>query len=116
MARLGALELYELGPSSFQWTRFPRLVIRNLQKLYITAWMLPLMIFGIIILLLARRWRTVLLLLSVPLYYLIVQSALHTERRYVIAIHYFFTMFAASFLWLLWRLIREGVQVITIRR
>ena len=109
VARLGTIELYELGPSAYQWTRIPRFLIRNLQRFFLTAWMLPLTIFGIVILLRSQRRHTVLLLLSVPLYYLLVQSALHTERRYVIAIHYFFTMFAAVFLWMLLELVKEGV-------
>ena len=74
--------------------------------------MLPLTIFGIVILLRAQRRHTVLLLLSVPLYYLIVQSALHTERRYVIAIHYFLAMFAAVFLWMLFGLVRRAFRQI----
>ncbi|MGI8918548.1 MAG: ArnT family glycosyltransferase [Pyrinomonadaceae bacterium] len=108
VARMGTIELYELGPSTYQWTRVPRLMIRNLQRFFLTAWMLPLTIFGIVILLRVKRRHTVFLLLSVPLYYLLVQSALHTERRYVIAIHYFFTMFAAVFLWMLVGLVRQA--------
>ncbi|MDQ3474316.1 MAG: glycosyltransferase family 39 protein [Acidobacteriota bacterium] len=113
VARLGTIELYELGPSAYQWTRVPRFVIRNLQRFFLTAWMLPLTVFGIVILLRAQRRHTVFLLLSVPLYYLLVQSALHTERRYVIAIHYFFTMFAGAFLWMLFGLLREGLRRLT---
>ena len=115
VVNLGKIELYELGPSRFQWTRYPRFILRSIQRLFLTAWMLPLAIFGIIALVKARRFQTILLLLTVPLYYLIVQSALHTERRYVIAIHYFLTIFAAITLWLLFRLVREGFQRLTRR-
>lgn len=107
------IELYELGPSAYQWTRVPRFVIRNLQRFFLTAWMLPLTLLGIAALIKARRFQTISLLLTVPLYYLVVQSALHTERRYVIAIHYFLTIFAASTLWLLFRLVREGFRRLT---
>ncbi|MGI8735068.1 MAG: ArnT family glycosyltransferase [Pyrinomonadaceae bacterium] len=110
VARLGEIELYELGPSAYQWTRYPRFLIRALQHFFLTAWMLPLSIFGIIAVVRARRTRTALLLLSVPLYYLLVQSALHTERRYVIAVHYFLTIFAAVSLWLVFRLLKTGIQ------
>lgn len=110
VVNLGKIELYELGPSRFQWTRYPRFILRSIQRLFLTAWMLPLTIFGIVSLIKARRFQTTFLLLSVPLYYLVVQSALHTERRDVIAIHYFFTIFAAITLWLLFRLVREGVR------
>lgn len=113
VARMGTIELFELGPSAYQWTRVPRLVIRNLQRFFLTAWMLPPTIFGILILLRGQRRHTILLLLSVPLYYLLVQSALHTERRYVIAIHYFLTMFVAVFLWMLFGLVREGFRRLT---
>ena len=113
VARIGQIELYELGPSAYQWTRYPRLLIRNLQRFFLTAWMLPLSIFGIIFMVKARQTQTVLLLLGVPLYYLLVQSALHTERRYVIAVHYFLTIFAAPFLWLVFRLLKEGIRTIS---
>ena len=113
VARMGTIELYELGPSAYQWTRIPRSVIRNLQRFFLTAWMLPLTVLGIVILLRAQRRHTVLLLLSVPLYYLLVQSALHTERRYVIAIHYFFAIFAAVFLWMLFGLVRQAIRRLT---
>lgn len=110
VARVGQIELYELGASAYQWTRYPRFLIRNLQRFFLTAWMLPLSLFGIIVVVKARRSSTVLLLLSVPLYYLLVQSALHTERRYVIAAHYFLTIFAAVFLWLVFRILKLGTE------
>lgn len=110
VARMGQIELYELGPSAYQWTRYPRFIVRNLQRFFLTAWMLPLTIFGILLLFRAQGGRAVLLLLGVPLYYLVFQSALHTERRYVIALHYFFMMFAAAFVWLVFRLLKNGAQ------
>ena len=110
VVRMGSVELYELGPSGYQWTRYPRFLVRNVQRFFLTAWMLPLSIFGLMVILRARRGHTALLLLSVPLYYLVVQSALHTERRYVIAIHYFLTIFAAVFLWMVFKLLKEGIQ------
>jgi hypothetical protein len=85
-------------------------MVRSIQRLFLTAWMLPLSIVGIIALVKARRFQTVFLLLTIPLYYLIVQSALHTERRDVIAIHYFLTIFAAITLWWLFRFVREGFR------
>lgn len=57
--------------------------------------MLPLIGIGIILLAAARRWRVLLVLLVVPAYYLSVQSALHTEYRYILAIHYFLSVMAA---------------------
>jgi len=40
-------------------------------------------------LLVARRWQAALVLLTVPAYYLLLQSPLHTEYRYILPIHYF---------------------------
>jgi hypothetical protein len=47
----------------------------------------------------ARRTRALAALVAVPLYYLCVQSALHTEYRYVLAIHYFLFIAAAAALY-----------------
>jgi hypothetical protein len=89
------LQLYALGPAAFTWTRIPRAVLRLIQKLFVTALMLPLVIFGLILLIRAREKSALVLLLAVPVYYLSVQSALHTEYRYVLAVHYFLFMLVA---------------------
>jgi hypothetical protein len=86
---LSPTSLIEGGPTLYGWTRFPRLVINSLQRAFLTAVIVPLALLGIGLLIRERAWRSLLLLLIVPAYYLIVESALHTERRYVIAIHYF---------------------------
>ncbi|MEK6283082.1 MAG: glycosyltransferase family 39 protein [Acidobacteriota bacterium] len=85
---LGQAELFDLGPASFLWTRYPRLLVSSIQRLFITAVMLPLALLGAAILVRRRAWRSLLLLLSVPAYYFLFQSMLHTEYRYVLAIHY----------------------------
>src|SRR5258705_166332 len=90
IAQLGMIELFDLGPSSYQWLRYLRIPLGLLQKFFLTAWILPLVVIGIILLVRARQARTVALLLVVPVYYMLVQSALHTERRYVLIIQYFF--------------------------
>ena len=51
--------------------------------------MLPLLIVGLALLVISRRWRALVILLVVPAYYLSVQSAFHTEYRYILAMHYF---------------------------
>jgi len=88
IAQLGHLELFDLGPSRREWMSYLRLPIRTVQKLFITACTLPLLILGIASMLWRRDFRSLILLSMVPLYYMIFQSAFHTERRYVIAIHY----------------------------
>ena len=87
---LGDAQLFEVGPTPHQWSRLVRPAVRGIERnLYKTFRMLPLVGIGIILLAAARRWRVLLGLLVVPAYYLSVQSFLHTEYRYVLAIHYF---------------------------
>jgi 4-amino-4-deoxy-L-arabinose transferase-like glycosyltransferase len=74
----------------------PRLALRAAQKVFITAVFLPLYALGLLLLAHARRTRALAALLAVPLYYLCVQSALHTEYRYVLAVHYFLFVAAAA--------------------
>ena len=92
---VGQMELFELGPASFLWTRYPRFLVGGLQRLFITAVMLPLVLIGSGILVWRRSWRSLTLLLSVPAYYFCFQSMLHTEYRYVLAIHYFLFVLVA---------------------
>ncbi|HEX8846171.1 MAG TPA: glycosyltransferase family 39 protein [Pyrinomonadaceae bacterium] len=99
VAQVGQPQLYALGPSSYNWTRIPRFSLRLLQKLFVTALMLPLTIMGLILLIFAGQRRTIIVLLVVPAYFLCIQSALHTEYRYVLAIHYFLFIFAATALY-----------------
>lgn len=109
LVEIGRLELFDLGPSSQGWMRYPRFPIRTLQKLFVTAAVLPCVILGIFALLWTRNLRTLILLLLVPAYYVIFQSALHTERRYVIVIHYFTLMLAAVFLSSVFGLVKHGL-------
>lgn len=69
--------------------------LRIVQKLFITALFLPLTLIGAGILFYHRQFQTLALLLAVPCYYFCTQSALHTEYRYVLVIHYFFFVLAA---------------------
>ncbi len=93
--QIGEARIYALGPTAFTWTRPARAVLRFVQKLFITAVMLPLSLAGLFLLVRARRRRALVLLLVVPAYYFVVQSALHTEYRYVLAIHHFLFILAA---------------------
>jgi Dolichyl-phosphate-mannose-protein mannosyltransferase len=109
VAEIGGLELFDLGPSSQGWMRYTRFPIRTLQRFFVTAAVLPCVILGIFALLWTRNLRKLILLLLVPAYYVIFQSALHTERRYVIAIHYFMLILAAAFLSALFGLCKQIV-------
>jgi 4-amino-4-deoxy-L-arabinose transferase-like glycosyltransferase len=99
MLRLERTPLAASAPVSEGWARAPRLAVRALQRLFITAVFLPLYLAGLLLLLRAGRTRALAALLTVPLYYLCVQSALHTEYRYVLAVHYFLFIVAAAALY-----------------
>jgi hypothetical protein len=95
VAQIGQPQLYALGPASFIWTRIPRSLVHLIQKLFVTAVMLPLAIIGLLLLIISGQRNTIAILLIIPAYYLCIQSALHTEYRYVLAIHYFLFVLVA---------------------
>lgn len=67
-----------------------------LQKnVFKTGVLLTPVIVGMLLLCLASRARAAVLLLAVPVYYLCIQSALSTEYRHILAIHYFLFITAA---------------------
>ena len=107
MLRLERTPLTSTAPVSEGWTRAPRLALRAAQELFITAIALPLALAGIFLLARARNFRALAALLAVPLYYLCVQSALHTEYRYVLAVHYFLFVLAAAALYTIARAARR---------
>jgi 4-amino-4-deoxy-L-arabinose transferase-like glycosyltransferase len=75
--------------------------LRNVQKLFITALFLPLTLIGAGILTYRRQFQPLAILLAVPFYYFCAQSALHTEYRYVLVIHYFLFVLAAVALYII---------------
>lgn len=105
---IGETKLYSLGPTPHLWTRMFRPTVRRIQtNLYTTSHLLPLVVAGILILGITGRRKMLAVLLAVPAYYLCVQSAFHTEYRYILAIHYCLFIMAAitvytiySWLWL----------------
>ena len=112
-------ELFELGLTPHRWTRVPRLIVRGVQRnVYTTSRLLPLIVVGILLTALAGRKRELLLLAIVPAYYLLVQSAFHTEYRYILAIHYFLFVLAAVTLYVAGALVKDGVSrvLVTFRR
>jgi hypothetical protein len=94
-ALVGPVGLYRLGTSSQLWTRWPRLVVSLAQKVFITAVMLPLALAGLAFAFREGRRLPLGVLLVVPAYYVCVQSALHTEYRYVLALQHFLFALAA---------------------
>jgi hypothetical protein len=110
MLRLERTPLASNTPVPEGWMRWPRLALRAAQKLFITAIFLPLYLLGLLLLAHARRTRSLAALVAVPLYYLCVQSALHTEYRYVLAIHYLLFIAAAAALYHLARAARAKLS------
>jgi len=89
IVRIGALRLFELGPAQFLWTRAPRFLVHGIHRIFLTAVMLPLAIIGLVLLMIKRQWPALIILLAVPVYFFCVQSIVHTEYRYVLAVNYF---------------------------
>ena len=71
------------------------LVVGGIQRLFITAIILPLVVAGLILLAQKRAGGVLAIILAVPVYYFCVQSVLHTEYRYVLTLHYFLFVLAA---------------------
>jgi hypothetical protein len=110
-AEVGAVELYEQGPTAHGWTRWLRPVVRGVQKnLYTTARMLLLIGGGLLLLIFARRWQALVVLLAVPVYYLLTHPAFSTEYRYILAMHFFLFVLAATTLYVIARIIAAGAR------
>jgi len=88
-AKVGESKLFELGPARFLWTRYPRLLVHGIQKIFLTAVILPLAIIGLGLLIIRKQSRALIILTVVPVYFFCVQSIVHTEYRYVLAVDYF---------------------------
>jgi hypothetical protein len=86
----------KLTPTAGEWSRYCRPVLRALQKnIFITTYLLALIALGISALTLTKQWAIAGLLLAIPGYFLTAQAILHTEYRYILAIHYFLLILAA---------------------
>jgi hypothetical protein len=109
-------ELHALGDASNLWTRAPRLVVSNVQRLFVTASMLPLYVLGFVLLWRGGGRRSLLVLLAVPVYYLCAQSALHTEYRYVLVVHHFLFVLAAVGLCRAADILKRGARTLLARR
>jgi hypothetical protein len=111
VAQIGMIRLFELGPSRFLWTRYPRFVVHAVQKIFLTAIILPLAIIGLGLLIIRRASRALIILSVVPIYFFCAQSIVHTEYRYVLAVDYFlFALAAATVSWV------GGLTVSSLRR
>jgi hypothetical protein len=112
-AEIGQAALFKMGATPATWTRLPRGVVRGIQRnLFTTNHLLPLVIIGLTLLLLAGQWRVALVVLAVPLYYLSVHSVVHTEYRYILGIHYFLFILAGVTLAGLLTMIGAGARLV----
>ena len=90
------IDLFELGRTPTLWTHYPRVIVRGIEKsIFNTELLLPLVIAGIALLAFARRGRVLLILLTVPIYYIVSHAPFSTEYRYVLAIHCFLFVMGA---------------------
>ncbi len=100
IAKIGEIKLFALGPARFLWTRYPRFLVHGIQKVFLTAVMLPLAIIGLGLLIIRKQSRALIILAVVPVYFLCVQSIVHTEYRYVLAVDYFlFVLVGVAVAW-----------------
>jgi hypothetical protein len=108
MLRLERARRISTGPPVTYLTLVPRFVVGKLQNLFITAIDLPLILLGAFLLFRSGKTRALAIFLVVPAYYVCIQSAVHTEYRYVLAVHYFlFILAAVSLTWaakLVWKI------------
>ncbi|HXL80270.1 MAG TPA: glycosyltransferase family 39 protein [Pyrinomonadaceae bacterium] len=95
MLRLERTPLRLAATNSGTWQPLFQWPLLALQKIFITAIFLPLVLIGAVILIYQRQFQSLAILLIVPCYYFCTQSALHTEYRYVLVIHYFLFVLAA---------------------
>ncbi|HKP85970.1 MAG TPA: glycosyltransferase family 39 protein [Blastocatellia bacterium] len=87
------------------WLRVPARAAQRVTR----QTMIYFILLGAIAITAASR-RRALLILIVPLYYLIFQSATHTEFRYTLAMHYFLFIFAAVTWVLIGSLALDGIK------
>jgi hypothetical protein len=77
------------------------MLVKTVQKLFVTRYFLPLMILGVILLAAYRRKAALVLILTVPLYYLISHAPIHFEHRYMLPLYFFwFILVGLALYWL----------------
>ena len=91
---IGQVQLNELGPASYLWTRYPRMLVKTVQKLFVTRNFLPLTVLGVILLAVYRRKAALVLILTLPLYYLLSHAPIHFEHRYMLPVYFFWFILA----------------------
>jgi hypothetical protein len=96
---VGTIELHRLGPASYLWTKYPRMLVKTFQKFFKTGWMLPLALIGVGLLALGRRFEALAIIGAVPIYFMVTHAPIHLELRYILPIHYFWAMLVGTALY-----------------
>jgi hypothetical protein len=113
VVQLGEAKLFEVGPTPYAWTHYPRALVRGIQKnLYRTQTMRLLICLGIVLLVVARRKVALAILLVVPFYYLCSHAAFSTEYRYILAMHYFLFIAGAATLYSTFAAMKQVVTLL----
>lgn len=111
--KIRQVDFHRLGATPYLWTSYPRIRVNGIQEfLFSTTKMLPLVAGGVLLLGLAAQRRALVILLAVPAYYLTVQSAFHTEYRYILAMHYFLFILAAVTLYCSGRFVGQAIPLL----
>ena len=98
---IGRAQLVELGPASYLWTRYPRKLVKGIQKLFVARYFLPLTILGVVLLAAYRRKAALAVILTVPLYYLSSHAPMHFEYRYILPVYFFwFILVGLAIYWI----------------
>jgi hypothetical protein len=114
---IGGAQLVELGPASYLWTRYPRKLVKALQKLFVTRYFLPLQILGVVLLAVHRRRVALAMILTVPLYYLSSHAPMHFEYRYILPVYFFWFILAGlAIYWLGFMLMRLVTWLVRARQ
>ena len=93
--QMGRIEVLLLGTSTRQWTQLLRVPISLCQRIFTTAFMVPVLIMGVGLLLFARQ-RSLILWCAIPAYYLTSHAFFHTEYRMVLSLHHSYLILCAT--------------------
>ena len=98
---IGRVQIHELGPASYLWTRYPRVLVKIFQKLFVTRYFLPLAVLGAVLLAIHRRKFALAVVLTLPLYYLLSHAPLHFEYRYILPVYFsWFMLVGLAIYWI----------------
>jgi hypothetical protein len=70
------------------------MLVKAIQKLFVTCYFLSLTILGVVLLAVYRRKVALAVILTPPLYYLCSHAPLHFEPRYLMPVYFFWFMLA----------------------